>query len=265
MADTPKLDMPEISESQALKYLTHNTALRALDALVQGNVIDKDLFVPPESPSDGDTYIVATTDSTSGDWENHDDDVAYYQSSSWVFFTPEEGWRLYVQDEGLVYTFWGASVGWAEAEVNFFDLGDTPGSYGGQGNKTLKVNAGEDAVEFKEDPFEIGASFNGLPSAGEVLLRAPFTQSVNFVDDLVGSQGMCDTAPDDSLGVDLAIKKNGVEFATMSFADGATTATFSTSSVDEDFVAGDVLTVEAPDPQDATFADGGFMLKGTKL
>ena len=262
---TPKLNMAEIAEAQAQKYLTHNTALRVLDALVQGNVINKDLFVPPESPSDGDTYVVATTDSTSGDWEDHDDDVAYYQSSSWVFFTPTEGWRVYVQDEGAVYTFWGASVGWAEAEVDLLDLGDTPSSYVGQASKVLRVNAGEDAVEFKADPFEVGASFNGKPSAGEVLLRVPFTQSVNFADDLAGSRGMCDTGPADSLGVDLAIKKNGVEFATMSFADSATTATFSTSSTDEDFAPGDVLTVEAPDPQDASFADGGFTLRGTKL
>lgn len=300
MSDTPRLEMPEISESQASKYLTHNSALRILDALVQAAVIDKDLFVPPVSPSDGDTYIVATTDSTSGDWENHDDEIAYYQSSSWIFVTAIEGWRVYVQDEGVYYTFWGASIGWAEVGIDFVDLDDTPSSYAsgdgsklvavkgtedglefvskpdtlleltdapssysGQGNKTVRVNTGETAVEFDDIAYEASEFFNGLPTAGVVLLRLVVTQGVNFPDDLSGSRGMCDTGPDDSAGVDFAIKRNGSQFGTMSFASAATTATFLTSGSDETFSAGDVLTVEAPNPQDASFADGAFTLKGT--
>jgi hypothetical protein len=294
--------MPEISEAQASKYVTHNSALRVLDALVQATVIDKDLTVPPGSPSDGDAYIVGTTDSSSGDWQGHDDDVAYYQSSGWVFATPIEGWLAYVQDEGVYYTFWGASIGWAQEAIDFTDLDDTPSSYAsgdggklvsvkntedglefvakpdtlleltdapssysGQANKTVRVNNGETAVEFDDVAYEARGFFNGTPSAAEVLIRLVFTQSVNFPDDLSGSQGACVTGPSDSAGVDLAIKRNGTQFATMSFASAATTATFSTSSADETFSAGDVLTVEAPNPQDGAFADGTFTFKGTLL
>ena len=300
MSDTPKLDMPEISEAQSLKYLTHNSALRILDAIVQGTAIDKDLIVPPGSPSDGDTYIVGATDSTSDVWETHDDDIAYYQSSGWIYITPLEGWRVYVQDEALVYTFVDVSTGWAVIDVsNFDDLGGTPNeyasgdggklvavkntedglefvdpvdtfleltdgpsSYSGQGEKALRVNAAENAVEFVDRVYEANGIVNGTPAAGAVLIRIPLTQSVLWPDDFAGSYGVCVTGPADSAGVDLAIKRNGTQFATMSFASAATTATFNTSSASETFDAGDILTVEAPNPQDGSFADLGFALKG---
>ena len=299
MATTPKTGMAEISEAQSLKYLTHNSALRILDALVQCTVIDKDLFVPPGSPSDGDTYIVGTTDSTSGDWETHDDDIAYYQSSGWIFITPLEGWMVYVQDEDIVYKFVSASAGWVAVDNDFVDLDDTPGSYAsgdggklvavkgtedglefvakpdtlleltdapssfsGQAEKTLVVNSGESAVEFVDRIYEPHGMAAGTPAAGLVILRIPLTQTILFPDDLAGSYGVCVTGPADSAGVDLPIKRNGTQFATMSFAVSATTATFSTSSAAETFSPGDILTVEAPNPQDGSFADVAFALKG---
>lgn len=106
MGHTPKLEMPEMIESQASKYITHNEALRIIDGVTQCTVIDKDLIVPPASPSDGDTYIVGLdTDSTSGDWEGHDSEITYYKSSAWIFIIPLEGWRAYVQDEGISYVY----------------------------------------------------------------------------------------------------------------------------------------------------------------
>jgi hypothetical protein len=267
MADTPKLTMPEMTESQASKYVTHNDALRVLDGLVQPTALDKDLIVPPGSPSDGDTYIVGTpTDSTSDDWEGHDDEIAYYKSSAWVFFEPDAGWRIFVQDEGEAYVYEDASTGWVLESIflsfDFLDLDDGPSSYSGQGLKLVRVKDTEDGVEFAENCYDVGSSYNGKPAASEVLMRIPFTRSVNFPDDLSGSQGVVGTAP--TAQADFAIKKDGVQFATMTFAGSATTATFSTSSSDEDFAAGDVLTVEAPSSQDATLADVGFLLKGTQ-
>lgn len=117
MSDTPKLGLPEISESQSAKYLTHNDALRRLDILVQASAIDKDLTAPPGSPADGDTYIVGATNSTSGDWEDHDDNIAFYESGAWVFLTPNEGWHFWLCDENLDYVYKSASLGWvAEAD-----------------------------------------------------------------------------------------------------------------------------------------------------
>lgn len=299
MATTPKTEMPEISEAQAQKYLTHNSALRILDAIVQLTAIDKDLFVPPGAPSDGDTYIVAATDSTSGDWETHDDDITYYQSSGWIYITPLEGWAAYVQDENIVYTFVSASVGWVAAANDFVDLDDTPSSYAsgdagkvlavngtedgvefvakpdtvleltdapssysGQGEKALVVNNGETAMEFVDRIYEPHGMAAGTPASGLVILRIPVTQTILFPDDLAGSYAVCVTGPADSAGVDMPIKRNGIEFATISFASAATSGTFATASASETFSPGDILTVEAPNPQDGSFADVAFALKG---
>lgn len=112
MANTPRLVMPEISESQASKSVTHNSALRVLDALVMCCVIDKDLSEPPGSPSDGDMYIVGATASSGSDWTGEEDSIAYYGNTAWEFHTPEEGWLAFVKDEGIFYYYAGASAGW---------------------------------------------------------------------------------------------------------------------------------------------------------
>ena len=60
MADiSPHLLLPFILAAQAQKHVTHNEAIRLLDAIVQLSVLDRDLTVPPASPVDGDRYIVA--------------------------------------------------------------------------------------------------------------------------------------------------------------------------------------------------------------
>ena len=50
---TPNLNLPYLIAAQAQKHVTHNEALRALDAIVQIAVLDRDLAVPPATPADG--------------------------------------------------------------------------------------------------------------------------------------------------------------------------------------------------------------------
>lgn len=54
MASSPHLALPYLEAAQAQKHVTHNEALRALDAVVMLAVLDRDLASPPGSPSDGD-------------------------------------------------------------------------------------------------------------------------------------------------------------------------------------------------------------------
>ena len=53
---TTHLLLPYILAAQAQKHVTHNEALRLLDAIVQLSVLDRDLTVPHASPADGDRY-----------------------------------------------------------------------------------------------------------------------------------------------------------------------------------------------------------------
>jgi hypothetical protein len=58
------------------------------------------------------------------------------------------------------------------------------------------------------------------------------------------------------------IQKNGSNIGTMNFAASATTATFTLASATT-FNAGDVLTILAPSPQDATLANVSWTLEAT--
>lgn len=107
MANTSRLSLPLVAASQGQKHVTVNLSLQTLDALVQGSVIDKDLTAPPGGESNGDTYIVGP--SATGDWSGHDDDIAFYNNGAYSYFTPVEGWMIYVQDEGYLYVFDGSS------------------------------------------------------------------------------------------------------------------------------------------------------------
>ncbi len=132
--DTPNLGLPYIIAAQAQKHVTHNEALRALDALVQLAVIDRHLAAPPGSPADGDRYIVAADGS--GAWAGHDSEIAAFQDGGWVFFVPQTGWRAWIADEALLVVWSGSA--WSAVGG---------GGSGGDGTfETLGINATADAT-----------------------------------------------------------------------------------------------------------------------
>jgi len=267
MANTPNIGLPEIAEDQQSKYVTHNEALWIADILLHLSVISKDLGAPPGSPSAGDRYIVGLgSGSSGGDWNGHDDEIAYWDGASWDFIDPNPGFRTWVQNEDEAYVYLGDSAGWMkEGQVigDFLGLDDTPNTFSGNAYRLLRANGAEDAVEFVDSTYDLGSNFEEKPGASQVLLRIPFVRAIRFPDDLAGSQGVVDVAP--TAQADFVIKRNGTQFATMSFAGSATTATFSTDSDAEDFAPGDVLVVLGPSSQDATLSSVGFLFKGTKL
>lgn len=134
---TTRLGLPEISQSQAQKEVTHNQALWMLDCLVMASVKDR-TNAPPGSPSEGDVYLVTAT--ASGDWAGHEDDLAHYYSDAWHFYSPGEGWQVYVQDEDAWYVYGGSS--WAAKDVTQPEGNDKNiqfndgGSFGGSDDLT---------------------------------------------------------------------------------------------------------------------------------
>jgi hypothetical protein len=111
LTDTPNLNFPYIMAAQAQKHVTHNEAIRALDAIVQLAVLDRDLTAPPVSPVEGDRYIVAS--GATGAWASHDRDIAAYQDGAWMLYAPGEGWLAWVADEDTLVAWDGA--GWIAA------------------------------------------------------------------------------------------------------------------------------------------------------
>jgi hypothetical protein len=71
MSDTSHiLGLPYIQPAQAQKHVTHNEAIRVLDALVQLSVEDRDQTAPPATPTSGDRHILAAN--ASGVWTGLD-------------------------------------------------------------------------------------------------------------------------------------------------------------------------------------------------
>lgn len=114
MDTSPNLALPYIIAAQAQKHVTHNEAIRGLDALVHLMVLDKDLSTPPGSPSDGDRYIVAA--SPTGAWAGHAGKVAAWQDGAWAFYTPRAGWLAWVADETKLYSHDGSA--WSVVTVS---------------------------------------------------------------------------------------------------------------------------------------------------
>lgn len=105
MQDTPNLKAPYLMPSQAQKHVTHNEALRTLDALVQLSVADRDLTAPPEEAADGERFIVAAP--ATGAWAGRDGQVAAWQDGAWSFYRPLAGWTAWAADEEALLVFDG--------------------------------------------------------------------------------------------------------------------------------------------------------------
>lgn len=106
---TPNLNLPYILAAQAQKHVTHNEAVRGLDALTQLTIVDKDLTAPPASPTDGERYIVASP--ATGNWAGRETNIAAFQDGAWAYYPPKQGWTGWVADEDSQYVFDGTS--WA--------------------------------------------------------------------------------------------------------------------------------------------------------
>lgn len=104
---TPNLDLPYIAPAQAQKHITHNEAIRALDALVQLSVTSIS-NTPPAAPGEGERYIVGQD--PEGEFDDHSDMVAAFQDGAWVFLTPQTGWLVYDEASEELYVF--NETGW---------------------------------------------------------------------------------------------------------------------------------------------------------
>jgi hypothetical protein len=105
MSETVHLGLPVIAAAQAQKHVTHNEALRILDALVMLSVKDRDLSAPPGTPADGDRYLVHPPGSDG--FAGKDNQIAHFRDGTWAFYAPQSGWLCYVEDEAAALVFDG--------------------------------------------------------------------------------------------------------------------------------------------------------------
>ena len=104
---TTHLLLPYILASQAQKHVTHNEALRLLDAMVQLSVLDRTRTAPPASPADGDRHIVAS--GATGLWAGWDLNVAFWVDGVWMRLVPRPGWLAWIAAE-QAFVVWNGSA-----------------------------------------------------------------------------------------------------------------------------------------------------------
>ena len=119
MADSTNLQLPYLEASQAQKHVTHNEALRLLDALVQTRVTEQGLTTPPGSPADGTVYIPGS--GATGDWTSWDFNLAHYVDGAWKKIAPRVGWLIYDINQAGFYVYEGAPNYWT-----FRSMGGVP-------------------------------------------------------------------------------------------------------------------------------------------
>lgn len=108
MSDTSThLGLPYLLAAQAQKHVTHNEALRLLDAMVQLSVLDRTRTIPPTSPADGDRHIVAS--GATGLWAGWDLNVASQVDGSWLRLVPRQGWLVWIAAE-QAFVVWNGSA-----------------------------------------------------------------------------------------------------------------------------------------------------------
>jgi len=107
MAETRRLALPLLDGAQAQKHVTMNTALTRLDALGAPGVLSRARSEPPTALVDGDAYLVSA--GATGDWAGRDGMIAFADNLGWSFAAPQEGRRLWIEDERLEVMFDGAA------------------------------------------------------------------------------------------------------------------------------------------------------------
>lgn len=110
-------------------------------------------------------------------------------------------------------------------------------------------------------PYDLGAMYNGVPTASLVVLDFEFPRRAWFSAGLVGSRGRAVTAA--TAQTDFDVQRNGVSVGTIRFAAAGTVASFIMVQR-QVFGIGDVLKIVAPASPDATLADIRFTLAGTR-
>jgi hypothetical protein len=106
MTDTPNLGLPFIEGSQAQKHVTHNEALRILDAAIQVAVEDLTRTAPPSSPAEGERHVVAA--GATGAWAGQSNAIATWQDGAWAFLVPRTGWCIWSVADDVMFVFDGA-------------------------------------------------------------------------------------------------------------------------------------------------------------
>ncbi len=101
------LALPYLAAAQAQKHVTHNEALRRLDAFVQLVLESVTTLAPPASPDEGARWFVPA--GATGAFEGQEGLIAAYEAGAFDFLSPVPGFLAFIRDERRLALFDGGS------------------------------------------------------------------------------------------------------------------------------------------------------------
>lgn len=104
---TANLALPYIAAAQAQKHVTHNEALRALDAQVHLRLESLTALVPPASPAEGARWFVP--EGATGTFAGHAGTIAAYEDGAWDFLPCVAGTLALVGDTRRLLLYDGSA------------------------------------------------------------------------------------------------------------------------------------------------------------
>ena len=116
MTNTTRYSFPQISASQAQKEITHNQSLWMIDGLMGCVVETRQDESPPSSYSEGELYLIPDVSAAGGAWGGYEGEIAHYYNSTWYFYPPTEGMRIWVKDEAIELLYNGAT--WEDFSID---------------------------------------------------------------------------------------------------------------------------------------------------
>jgi len=170
---TAILSMPYIMPSQAQKHVTHNEAIKVLDAVVQLAVISMTQNAPPGSPAEGARYIVGPA--PTGLWAGNPGKVAAWLDGVWEVFVPQTGWLAVVADQGIIVTYSGST--WTSATQNLPLVGVNTTA---DTNNRLAVSSPATLLNHAGNGHQLKLNKNAVGDTGSVLFQTGFSGRAEF-------------------------------------------------------------------------------------
>lgn len=197
-AATSKLNLPYITAAQAQKHITHNEALRILDALIHLRVISLNVNTPPSNPAEMDSYGLGTA--PTDQWAGKPQSIAIYQDGAWAFFTPQRGWLCFIEDEGLVKLWDGQN--WtslsADQTINTANLPVLGINTTADENNKLSVASANSLLTHDGSDHRLKINKNETADTASLLFQTNYSGRAEF--GLTGSDDFnIKTSPDGSL------------------------------------------------------------------
>lgn len=164
---TARLKLPEITQSQASKHLTHNEALAMLDIYAGASLNSVTTATPPSVPVEGSAFFIP--EGATGDWAPNEGKIAFRFNAEWHYMDLPTGWIFEILDEERVVVARASGI----ADVG----GGSSGGGGITGKTYVDISGGDATVTDLKQVLQIGGSYTGgvtvtLPAVEQFIVAA---------------------------------------------------------------------------------------------